>query len=187
MIDPVALPLLTTNYSRQQLAIFAVCVAGKSAKQTLKKVTELLRIAGPGRPFVRIRRLVNHHALLRALREVRMGQYRRIYNALLLLACLRLPFTVEWLETIPGIGPKTARFIMVYSYPDQNYAILDTHILAWLRENGYPDAPKSTPPKGKPYEKWEKIFLEECNRRGTIPRVLDAEIWKLRSGYESVK
>ena len=79
------------------------------------------------------------------------------------------------LQNIAGIGLKTARFYWMNCVPNQNYAILDTHILKWLRMQGY-DVPKSTPSKNK-YLKIEQIFLEEAKKRNKTPIELDLEIW----------
>ena len=88
--------------------------------------------------------------------------------------------TAEDLEAIPGIGQKTSRFFITHSRPNQNYAILDTHILAWLKSLGYNDIPKSTP-AGKRYQEIEQLFLFEAKKRNVSAADLDLQIWKERS------
>jgi thermostable 8-oxoguanine DNA glycosylase len=65
---------------------------------------------------------------------------------------------------------------VLHSRPDQQIAVLDTHILKWLREQGY-NVPKATPPKAR-YTIIEKDFLTECDKAGKTPAELDLEIWK---------
>ena len=84
------------------------------------------------------------------------------------------------LESIYGIGPKTARFFLLHSFPDQNYAVLDTHILAWMREVRKYQVPKSTP-SGKKYEELEGWFLFEAHLVDMTPAELDILIWNQRS------
>ncbi len=88
--------------------------------------------------------------------------------------------TIAELEEIPGVGPKTARFFVAYSRDNQQVAILDTHILAWMRDNGHPDAPRATPAAGQAYARWETKFLWECMSRNKTPVELDNIIWRER-------
>ena len=110
-----------------------------------------------------------------------MGQYTRIVNAFREVA--KLPslttITVSELEMVRGIGPKTARFFVLHSRPNQQIAVLDTHILAWMRSNGV-NAPKATPTL-KRYLVLEDYFLREAWSRGMSPADLDLAIWKEKS------
>jgi thermostable 8-oxoguanine DNA glycosylase len=68
---------------------------------------------------------------------------------------------------------------LLHSRKDYIGAVLDTHLLKFIRAQGYIDAPKSTPPPSK-YAKWQKIFLDLCAKLfpdKTIAEV-DLEIWK---------
>ena len=88
--------------------------------------------------------------------------------------------SIAELEQIYGVGKKTSRFFVMYTRPDQNeYAILDVHILAWLREQGY-DAPTQTPRGPKSYEWLESMFVQEASSRGVTPLELDRAIWTAR-------
>jgi thermostable 8-oxoguanine DNA glycosylase len=113
------------------------------------------------------------------MKKFKLGQYKRIGNAfkgiLQFKRMLRI-VTIEQLESIKGIGSKTARFFILHSRPDQKVAVLDTHILKWLREQGY-SAPKQTPTK-KRYAILESIFLTEAWKREMNPADLDLMIWK---------
>jgi endonuclease III len=84
--------------------------------------------------------------------------------------------TIEELESVYGVGSKTARFFVLHSRPDANVACLDTHILKWLNEKGY-NVPKSTPSKKK-YSEIEKLFLQEAIIHQMTPADLHLTIWK---------
>jgi thermostable 8-oxoguanine DNA glycosylase len=174
-------PSVPTNFNRTQSELeewllFCVVVAGKTATQQAIKLEQFLNFA-TGTPFEKIRNCVN---LRERLEESKLGQYTRIehvFRQIVLLDVTKV--TLEELESIKGIGPKSARFFFLHSFPNQNIAVLDTHILAWLREQGY-QAPKSTPDLKK-YHILEKIFLQEAENRKLTPAELDIQIWNERS------
>lgn len=84
--------------------------------------------------------------------------------------------TVDDLESISGIGPKTARCFLIHSRPNQKLAGLDVHILRFLADKGY-DVPKNTP-SGKRYKKIEQFFIKEAELSGKSVADFDLEIWK---------
>jgi thermostable 8-oxoguanine DNA glycosylase len=79
------------------------------------------------------------------------------------------------LEDIYGIGPKTARAFICWSRSDVSHAILDTHILKWLKQQGVDRVPKSTP-TGISYMRLEKEFLSRVPASMT-PAEFDLSIW----------
>ena len=117
--------------------------------------------------------------LRRCLKEVRMGQYGRINKALRGLVKIDPRYvSLEELESIHGIGPKTARMLLLYTRPGLEGVPLDTHILKYLAAQGVPKVPKATPPFGREYKRLEGAFLEfALNQRKTV-RELDTEVWK---------
>jgi thermostable 8-oxoguanine DNA glycosylase len=183
MIKPTAITDFNrSDYELQEFLLFCVCVAGKSSEQQAKKL-DLFLIGLIGElPFNKIinANMIGH--LVDALTQVKMGQYTRISKAFIAIAYSQLDLktcTVEQLEAIPGIGPKTARFFLLHSRPNQEYAVLDTHILSWMRARGW-KAPKATPCQPL-YGKLEVAFLAECVYSGLSPATLDLMVWKARS------
>ena len=182
-------PKKITDFNRTKadlelFAVFAVCVAGKNAQQTADKVNDNFRdVATPTKqltPFEAIKNLVNIKVFVAYLKMAKMGQYRRIYRALRDLVESGIDLktcTVEELEAIHGIGPKTSRFIIMHSRPNQRLATLDTHILRWMRDQGI-DTPKATPQSKKLYKELEDKFLTLCDKCAILPSQLDLKIWK---------
>lgn len=182
-------PKKITNFNRTKadlelFAIFAVCVAGKKSQQTADKVNDHFRdTETPTKrltPFETIKSLVKIRVFGAYLQMAKVGQYKRIYRALRDLAESGIDLktcTVEDLEAIHGIGPKTSRFIIMHSRPNQRLATLDTHILRWMRDQGI-DTPKATPQSKKLYQKLEQKFLTLCDKCAILPSQLDLKIWK---------
>jgi thermostable 8-oxoguanine DNA glycosylase len=187
MIDPTKI----TNYNRteaelEEFLLFCIMVAGKNAKQTAKKLDEFLfGTLGIISPFnwvlsmVDIGKVSKNFPLECAMKRHKLGQYKRLekaFTGILQFKNRLKEVSVEELESISGIGSKTSRFFVLHSRPNQQLAVLDTHILKWMYSQGY-DVPKSTPPKGR-YALIEKQFLTECDKAGKTPAELDLEIWK---------
>jgi thermostable 8-oxoguanine DNA glycosylase len=117
--------------------------------------------------------------LTEQLKRHKLGQYNRIekaFRGILQFEGRLDTVTLEELESVDGIGPKTARFFLLHSRPNQKIAVLDTHILKFLSEKGY-NVPKATPSKKK-YGQIEKDFLTECEKAGKDVAEMDLEIWK---------
>ena len=182
-------PKKITDFNRTKadlelFAVFAVCVAGKGSQQTADKVNNHFRdVQTPTKhltPFEAIKNLVDIKVFVAYLKTAKMGQYRRIYRALRDLAESGLDLktcSVEDLEAIHGIGPKTSRFIIMHSRPKQRLATLATHILRWMRDQGI-ETPKATPQSKKIYKELEDKFLTLCDKRAILPSQLDLKIWK---------
>jgi thermostable 8-oxoguanine DNA glycosylase len=133
-------------------------------------------------PFQYVRMLVKAGKLEKRLRQIRVGRYNMIKRGLNEIAHdkelnLRTCHPDELLR-ITGIGRKVARMFVGYSREEAPYAVLDTHTLHWLRDEGYPDVPKATPGTKSTYEYWEDIFLAVAKRRGLTPIGLDQELWR---------
>lgn len=201
MIDPFNITKFDRTYDElEEFAVFSVLVAGKTATTVAKQVDALALsfTSSKNNPMLlTIARRYNDRIDLLAekLKSFGIGCHKAKSRTLLELAGKVWPHyaniykpsdwlelricSVSDLESIWGIGSKTARFFILHSRPDQNLAVLDTHILRWLRENGYPDAPKSSPPKRSAlYDCYEKIFLKEAADRNKTAAQLDLEIWR---------
>ncbi len=173
-----------TDAELEHFFIFCMCVAGKSAKAAKMAVRRLLN---PHRstPFGYLGR---KRELIRArLERARTGKYGLLSEGLEFIvdksitgAELRT-MTLEELEEIPGVGFKTSRFFVVYSREGARHAVLDTHILAYLRTLGY-DAPRQTPGKRKQYIELENVVLGLADEAGVDPVDFDDPIWQERSG-----
>lgn len=184
-----------TREMKEDLVLFAIAVAGKKANTTRKKLDAFylekpILYSTYKSPFKYIRGLVVLKCLPETLRAAKIGMYTKLEHA--------FPFTayyvdvdnlsVEILERIPGVGPKTSRFIMLYSDPTFGGAVLDTHILKYLRLLGY-NTPKTTP-TGKRYREFEDIFVARAKELGLTSKQLDDKVWRAYAelnGEETLK
>jgi len=179
-MDVSNMPKVVPVEEREWFVLFAICVAGKSAKQTQTKLNQYLGNV-PLSPFEIAQVDIKCEWLGSSLRDCKIGQYSRIEKAFREVIKLDVTkdLTVEKLEAIPGIGPKTARFIVLYTDPDAQCVPLDTHILKYLAKH-YPGAkvPKSTPAAGRKYRELELLFQESAKAQGKSVRQLDTEVWQ---------
>ncbi len=180
-VDPFNLPSRPMTKSELQYWIlFTMAVAGKGAKVTERKMLAFLRDAG--RPLMSPFRIVNMYTengeLLQRLKKQKLGKYTLLMKGFPAAAALDVQddLDVEKLMKIPGIGPKGARMILLYARTDVQVAVLDTHILKWLRAQGY-SAPKATP-SGKQYLELERVVLEEARKRGMTAKIFDTWVWQ---------
>jgi hypothetical protein len=186
-------PTNITNYNRTQAELeeflmFAILVAGKTAKTQAEKLNLFLRpskVIGVN-PFKWLRYLIDLDGkdciLMECMKHYKLGQYNRLekaFRGILQFEGKLDSVTIEELESVDGIGSKTARFFILHSRPNQKVAVLDTHILKFLSEKGY-NVPKVTPSKKK-YGKVEEYFLAECEKAGKNVADMDLEIWKTYS------
>lgn len=193
MIDPYDLTKPWDDRRLQEWFLFGVCVAGKSARQTADKVEAMLAdmvatacdtkpLPGLGKnlhPFGAINYAITFGKLGYFLRKHKLGQYTRINKAFRGMVKIDpKTVTLEELEQIHGVGAKTARMLLLYTRPGLDIAPLDTHVLKWLKANGY-DAPKSTPPPGKRYRELEQAFLTEGRKRGHSAKEWDTIVWQM--------
>jgi thermostable 8-oxoguanine DNA glycosylase len=176
----------------EEFLIFCVCVANKDATRTAKSVHELLaylqnfaKVIGfhTVSPLQSIILYSIYHTgdnLRNLLYTYKITPHVNKTIALLEVIAKKInprTCTVEDLEAIKGIGSKTARYFLLHSRPGLRLAVLDTHILKWLRDQGV-NTPKSTPPKGSArYKELELTFLALADKLGKSPAELDLAIW----------
>ena len=181
MIDPSKI----TNYNRteeelEEFLLFTIMVAGKSAIQTAKKLNEFLYFADNKKsPLDTIIDRDNRSCLLYAMRMCKLGQYDRLekaFKGIIQFKNRLKSVTIEELESVAGIGSKTSRFFILHSRPNQQIAVLDTHILKYMASKGY-KVPKSTPPKNK-YSAIEEQFIQLAKDNNMSVADFDLQVWR---------
>ena len=184
MIDPNNI----TNFERttaelEEFLMFSIMVAGKNSETTAKKLHEFLADKPNGlSPFEYLGELqrVDADGIDKALRKHKTGQYTRISQAfrqILMFDKDKLKdASIQMLEAVRGVGPKTSRFFLLHSRPNQNFAVLDVHILRWLGKHFAFRRYAQTPPI-KAYRVMEKFFLSVVGVLKTTSAELDLEIW----------
>jgi thermostable 8-oxoguanine DNA glycosylase len=85
------------------------------------------------------------------------------------------------LEEVKGIGYKTSRFFVLHSQPYQRYVVLDTHLLAHMRDDLGILAPKSTPSSKKKYLELEEKLMRIIDNSGKTFAEYDLDIWRKKS------
>lgn len=188
MIDPHNIADFNRSDAElQELLIFAICVAGKTATVMAKNVDNFLWQSKESTrlPFETIRRMFAKGTVEENLRRSRIGKYSLLQKSFRELINREIDLRTclpQELEEIPGIGPKTSRFFVVYSRPNQEYAVLDTHIIKWLRSLGH-HIPDKIPQN---YSKIEKTFLTECRKRDMSVSEMDLKIWSALSNKQTL-
>lgn len=183
MIDPTKITNYHLNdHQLEEMILFWVCAAGKNGVTAARCLDVLLNrwknAANSISPFVIISFIYDHSNLPEQLKMAGIGCYNNKAKTFVSLVNEQLDLrncSVEDLESIPGIGPKTARCFVIHSRENQQYAGLDTHVLKFLRDKGH-DVPKSTP-TGKKYRELELIFLNYVRESGKTVADFDLTIW----------
>jgi thermostable 8-oxoguanine DNA glycosylase len=184
LVDPTDVTKFDrTDGELQLFFLFCQTVAGKTAKVQAKFLDAFLQRGNGDTPFEIIQDMVNRGVLLEELKSSSLGQYNRLaagFEASLTLDLRNA--TLDQIMDIKGVGNKTARFFLLHSRPDQNIAVLDVHILKYLRSQGF-EAPKQTP-SGKKYLELEKNFLELAKKNNMTPADFDLMLWTKYSTKE---
>ena len=182
-------PAEVTNYNRtqselQEFLLFCINVAGKKSAVEAPKLEVFLERAkiktGKDSPFDAIRALESGGKLQEVMHWAAISPYKQRYNSykdVLGLGDLRA-VTLPRLMQVRGVGLKTARFFLSHSREDFDEPMLDTHILHWLRDQGYSLAPKSTPQNVGIYNYYANVFKGLARQLGKSVTDLDLEIWK---------
>lgn len=182
-------PKNVTNYQRDEAQLqsfwtFCIITAGKNADVQSKKVANLLGKNRHRKPFDYFREL-GPYGLREALKEAKTGQYERIAQALMESLDLDLfKVTVDELDAIYGVGPKTSRFFVLHTRPNAYLAVLDTHILKFLKARGVYKVPRTTPQDKAVYERLERAWLYHSPLAypHCTPAQADLLVWKEMSG-----
>lgn len=169
------------NYERGQqereaFLLFCMMVAGKNAQLVLQKVNAFIEDIDPNDDgiFSAMRQADQEGLLETYVYKHKLGNYTRFLK----FAREHKPdvetCSIDELEKLHGIGPKTARFFVSFTRRGARHAILDRHVLAWLREKGV-DAPKNTPTKPEEYSRLERAYLDLIGDKD--PAQTDYSIW----------
>lgn len=176
-----------TNFSRskhelQSFFLFGLFCAGKNSDYASRCLSRLLS-KNTEEPFETLKKLGEigiHNALVAS----RIGQYSRLTKGIMQALNLDLATcSLDDLMNIHGVGPKTARFFLLHTRAGCECAVLDTHILKFLRDHQV-DAPKNTPTNYKQYLELEKkfIYLAKINFPSMTLADIDLTLWMKYSG-----
>ena len=204
MFDPKFDAVQITNYARTQnemelFLCFTPAVAGKTSAQVERFLADLLRpYAHLGSPLQAIYHMECLGILDAEIKRSRLGKHTllrkswlEMYQAIYVDGTLDpLNPTVARLTQFHGIGPKSARMIVLHSVRNARVAVLDVHILKWLKANfgdyirrnyGF-DVPDQTPSsKPKVYDVLEAIFVGYAEAMNLDCASLDLNIWLARA------
>ena len=182
-------PAEVTNYNRtqdelQEFLLFCINVAGKKSSIEAPKLEVFIQrakdITKETSPFNCIKKLIKLGRLQEIMHWAKLSPYKQRYNSY--VDAVKLgdlqKVTLNRLLQVAGIGLKTARFFLSHSREDFDEPMLDTHILQFLRDNGYRHAPKSTPSNVGIYNYYANIFKMFARVSGKSVTDLDLEIWK---------
>lgn len=190
MIDPVNMTRYgLSEQELEEVILFCCAVAGKNALTTAKALDKFLiglradnALDFDGSPFdLILGDLYSNNTqefLAQRLKSCGMGCYNHRARTFLALAHSNLDLktcSIEELEQIPGIGPKTARYFLLHTRENVRVSVLDTHILRFMSDLGY-QVPRSTP-TGKRYLEIEQWFLNEADLSDKSLAQFDLDIW----------
>jgi thermostable 8-oxoguanine DNA glycosylase len=185
LVDPSDITKFdSSNYELQLALLFWICAAGKKASTAARNLDRLLSHGrerfGVEEPFKIVRSFGDD--LSEELKSQGIGCYNNKSKSMLDLATRGLDLrtcSVSDLESVKGIGPKTARCFLLHTRRGVRFAGLDTHLLKFMRMLGY-DAPKTTP-VGKSYLRLEDEFLKLVDMSGMSVAKVDLLIWNYYS------
>ena len=191
MIDPYNITKYNRNQNElEEFLLFCIVVAGKTAYIQAQKLNDFLvsvntRLYMPENvnPFQSLKSAEQHGILMEEIQKAKLGQYKKIYSGFKFITQTEYnlsKMTPQILEKIPGVGMKSSRFFLLHSdtfYKDK-IAILDTHILKFIKENIDDRAPKSTPVIPLTYRFWEDMFISWCRLNNKNVADFDLEVWK---------
>lgn len=177
-----------TTAELEERIMFWVAVAGKNANTQAHKLDEFLALMRDGvrrpySPFELIRRTLDvDKTLVLHMKAVGLGKYSLMERAYTMLARSKWDLrtvSVETLETVPGIGPKTARCFVLHSREGARVAGLDRHVMRYLAAKGHCPDGQLAPGSPKEYARLEQAFLTECDTYGMTPADFDLMLWKI--------
>lgn len=178
----------------QAFIMFCIAVAGKNADNTLRGVNSLMRgwavRYGEGMPYDWVRKADADDRLAADIKQAGLGcfNYRAAYFRSLLEVNPDLrTATTDELEQVKGVSHKTSRFFILFTRPNvDNIAVLDVHILRFMKSQGFEGVPDTPPSSTKVYKEWERWFIELWNNkfRDAWPTLaeFDYAVWSYMRG-----
>jgi len=170
------------DYTRDELELnilFWIFAAGKNGHTAARCLSNLLDYwsskSNKTRPFEIID---NIEFLPLELKKFGVGCFNNKAKTIKSLIDKKLDLkecSLQDLESVWGLGPKSVRCFLIHTRENQKYAGLDRHVLRYLRNLGY-DVPDHTPNRMQ-YSRIEKIFLDHAEKSGKTISELDLEIW----------
>lgn len=190
LVDPQNITRYDQSEGELQLVLlFWISAAGKKAMTAARSLDSLMSEGSIKYGVVQPFEVVSSYgeSLASAMKSHGMGCYNNKSKSMLALAHSGIDLSscsLEELESIKGIGPKTARCFLMHSRPGVRHAGLDTHVLKYMRGLGF-DVPKSTP-NGRRYAEVERAFLELADASGVSVAEFDLRIWREYSARRRV-
>lgn len=176
-----------TTEELQLLWLYCGFSVGKSRRQAQTALAELLDSSPGLTPFGRLRSLISAGRLQKELLLTRIGGWTRLEGFLVDTVNARFNLRtvkVEQLEAIHGIGLTKARFFLLCSRETARCAVLDRHILSYLRDQRYADVPDQVGKSRKTYLRLEGYFLNEADRAGLSPARFNLQLWRARARHD---
>ena len=165
--------------------LFCICVAGKTASTTSKRLNNFLRKARKdsnlkyGSPFSCLRHYSEDEIKERLLAsgigcQTMKGKciYQIVNSKTNLKTC-----TEDDLVSFHGIKYKTANLFLMHNRENYKGACLDVHILKHINYLGY-KTPAQSPSSKKTYKKISRVFFTLCEQYDMMPAELDLKLWR---------
>lgn len=197
--DPHELGLLTKTVDKEGFVLFTLFVGGgKTGWVQAKKLEKFLdygksstSLGPPETPFQTLSKLFKLDLIKLALTAAKTGQYARLHRTLKDLASITqdvFSWSRDRWTLMHGVGLKTASFITMYTREEPGpIAVLDRHVLSWLKAQGYPVKHSNTPPSWKTYAEYEAYFVDAAEKQARTVRELDQQIWRAYAKKEKAK
>lgn len=178
--------LINFRRTRKELEIFWLYCGfsvGKNRAQAQRALAALLDMGRGKTPFDRIRYLIQNGTLRKCLEATRIGAWNRLERFLRQSVTQPLDLvnaSVDQLQSIHGIAAAKSRLFVLCTRENARCAVLDRHILSFLRDKGH-SVPESTPGSKKEYERIERLWLAEVDKSGLTPAQFNLKRWRERA------
>ncbi len=138
-------------------------------------------------PFDKLRQIADMGRVEDFYRHLGLGQYtlnsRFVHELVYPEKFGREPLdlqhaTREDIAQLSGIGRKMASLFLLHSRPPEVWdgAVLDRHVLRWLKSQGIPNVPNDTPGSESAYQRLEQIYNQLARAAGYDARALDLAV-----------